>query len=287
MESKLEFYKIDAFTKERFKGNSAAVIYSDELSEAQMQLIAREMNLSETAFLSKSNKADYKLQWFTPVKEIDLCGHATIASLHYLSENKKYQTEAITFETKSGILNCSLDQDLYSMQIPLPQSSEFTGCAEEIFSALGINRVDLCDVPLILLDNGYLFICVKSLSALWKIKPGYNSLKDLSINKKEFYDVAVFTTETVDSNSTAHLRFFAPYHGINEDPVTGSACGPLLLVLQKLNLLRDYFDDTKIIFEQGDVLDRKGRVTVSFNSINKNLIIFGNAVTVAKGDLYL
>jgi len=288
MESKLEFYQIDAFTNERFKGNPAAVVYSDTLSEEQMQLIAREMNLSETAFISKSDNADYKLRWFTPAKEVDLCGHATIASLHYLSETKKNELKkTLTFETRSGILNCSFDLDQYKMQIPVPQLFEFTGCIEEVLSYLSISRTDVSDLPFIILDNGYLFIGVSSLNALWKLKPDFKSLKDLSINKKEFFDIAVFTTETVDKGSSAHLRFFAPYHGIDEDPVTGSACGPLLLVLQRLGLINDYRDDTKLIFEQGDVLNRKGRVTTIFNSLNNKLIISGNAITMAKGTIYL
>jgi len=288
MESKLEFYQIDAFTNERFKGNPAAVIYSDTLAEEQMQLIAREMNLSETAFISKSDNADYKLRWFTPAKEVDLCGHATIASLHYLSETKKNELKkTLTFETRSGILNCSFDRDKYLMQIPVPQLLEFTSCIEEVLSYLSINRTDVSDLPFIILDNGYLFIGVSSLNALWKLKPDFKSLKDLSINKKEFFDIAVFTTETVDKGSSAHLRFFAPYHGIDEDPVTGSACGPLLLVLQRLGLINDYRDDTKLIFEQGDVLNRKGRVTTIFNALNNKLIISGNAITMAKGTIYL
>lgn len=288
MESKLEFYQIDAFTNERFKGNPAAVIYSDTLAEEQMQLIAREMNLSETAFISKSDNADYKLRWFTPAKEVDLCGHATIASLHYLSETKKNELKkTLTFETRSGILNCSFDRDKYLMQIPVPELLEFTGCIEEVLSYLSINRTDVSDLPFIILDNGYLFIGVSSLNALWKLKPDFKSLKDLSINKKEFFDIAVFTTETVDKGSSAHLRFFAPYHGIDEDPVTGSACGPLLLVLQRLGLINNYRDDTKLIFEQGDVLNRKGRVTTIFNALNNKLIISGNAITIAKGTIYL
>jgi PhzF family phenazine biosynthesis protein len=288
MESKLEFYQIDAFTNERFKGNPAAVIYSDTLAEEQMQLIAREMNLSETAFISKSDNADYKLRWFTPAKEVDLCGHATIASLHYLSETKKNELKkTLTFETRSGILNCSFDRDKFLMQIPVPELLEFTGCIEEVLSYLSINRTDVSDLPFIILDNGYLFIGVSSLNALWKLKPDFKSLKDLSINKKEFFDITVFTTETVDKGSSAHLRFFAPYHGIDEDPVTGSACGPLLLVLQRLGLINNYRDDTKLIFEQGDVLNRKGRVTTIFNALNNKLIISGNAITIAKGTINL
>ena len=91
----------------------------------------------------------------------------------------------------------------------------------------------------------------------------------------------------MEKYSFAHLRFFAPYHGIDEDPVTGSACGPLLLVLLKLGLINNYKDDTFIKIEQGDVLKRNGRVEVKFNSVKNELSISGTAVTVIKGELTL
>jgi len=191
----------------------------------------------------------------------------------------------ISFETLSGIINCSHEDGKYFMQIPTPQLDGFDGCKEEILEALGIDRVEVSDLPFILLDNGYLFISVNSLDALWKIKPDYKKLKELSNKKKEFFDIAVYTTETLENDSSAHLRFFAPYHGIDEDPVTGSACGPLLLVLIKQGLIKDYIDDSFIKFEQGDVLNRKGRVEVKFNSSKSELLIAGNAVTVFKGKL--
>lgn len=286
MAKKIEIFQIDAFTKEVFSGNPAAVTFSDDLDNSVKQLVAKEMNLSETAFISNSKIADHKLQWFTPTKEVNLCGHATIASLHFLFEKNLISShQNISFETLSGIINCASEVGKYFMQIPNPQLDEFNGCKEEILDALGIDRTDVSDLPFILLDNGYLFISVNSLKALWKIKPDYKKLKGLSDNKKEFFDIAVFTNETIEKDSSAHIRFFAPYHGIDEDPVTGSACGPLLLVLIKLGLIKDYVSDSFIIFEQGDVLNRKGRVEVKFNAPKSELIIAGNAVTVFKGKL--
>ena len=286
MAKEIEIYQIDAFTKAAFQGNPAGVTLSDFLDDNEKQLIAKEMNLSETAFISKSKIADYKLQWFTPTKEVGLCGHATIASLHYLFEKGIiFNNKKISFETLSGIINCSIKNGKYLMQIPIPQLNVFDGCNEEVLNALGIDRVDISDLPFILLNNGYLFIAVNSLNVLWKIKPDFKMLNELSETKKEFFDIAVFTTETVEKDSSVHLRFFAPFHGINEDPVTGSACGPLLLVLLKLGFIKNYKDDTFIKMEQGDVLNRNGRVEVKFNSVKNELFISGNAVTIFKGNL--
>jgi len=286
MAKEIEIFQIDAFTTKAFNGNPAGVTLSNDLSENEKQLIANEMNLSETAFISDSKIADYKLQWFTPAKEVNLCGHATIASLHFLFEkNLISNRQNISFETISGIINCANEVGKYFMQIPTPQLYGFDGCIEEILDALVIDRTDVSDLPFILLDNGYLFISVNSLNALWQIKPDYKKLKEISNNKKEFFDIAVYTTDTIEKDSSAHLRFFAPYHGIDEDPVTGSACGPLLLVLIKQRLIKDYIDDSYIKFEQGDVLNRRGRVEVRFNSKKNELLIAGNAVTVFKGKL--
>jgi PhzF family phenazine biosynthesis protein len=288
MNKQIEIFQIDAFTDKTFLGNPAGVTLANNLSNAEKKLIAKEMNLSETAFISESKIADYKLQWFTPAKEVDLCGHATIASLHYLFEKGLISAnDKITFETLSGLINCSVENGKYFMQIPTPQLSEFAGCKEEILSAINIDRINVSDLPFILLNNGYLFINVNTISTLFNINPDFKLLKELSESKKEFFDIAVFTKDTLESSSTAHLRFFAPYHGIDEDPVTGSACGPLLLVLIKLGLLKDYISGTTITIEQGDVLDRKGRVDVKFNSVINELTISGNAITVIKGKLNL
>ena len=149
MANKIEIFQIDAFTKEVFRGNPAGVTFTDSLNESEKQFIAKEMNLSETAFISHSQKADYKLQWFTPTKEVNLCGHATIASLHYLFEKGIISdNQKISFETLSGIINCSMENGNYIMQIPTPQLNEFSGCKEEILNALGINKVDISNLPL-------------------------------------------------------------------------------------------------------------------------------------------
>jgi PhzF family phenazine biosynthesis protein len=286
MAKEIEIFQIDAFTTEAFQGNPAGVTFSNDLTEIEKQLIAKEMNLSETAFISNSKIADYKLQWFTPTNEVNLCGHATIASLHYLFEKGIISVnQSVAFETLSGKINCANKNGKYFMQIPIPQLNEFDGCKEEILEALGIERVNVSDLPFILLDNGYLFISVNSLNALWKINPDYKKLNELSNNKKEFFDIAVFTNETIENDSSAHLRFFAPFHGIDEDPVTGSACGPLLLGLIKSGLIKNYMDDSFIKIEQGDVLNRKGRVEVKYNASKNELIIAGNAITVFKGKL--
>lgn len=286
MAKNINIYQIDAFTTQAFNGNPAGVTFSDSLNEKEKQCIASEMNLSETAFLSHSKTADFRLQWFTPTNEVKLCGHATIASLHYLTENNLItENKPILFETLSGNLKCFVKDQKYFMQIPNLELEYFDSFKEEIINALGISEKDISDNSFIRLSNGYLYIRINSLKTLHNLNPDFRGLKELSYKRKLFTDITVFTTETLEKSSSAHLRFFAPYDGIDEDPVTGSACGPLLLVMRKMGLLNNYRDDELITFEQGDVMNRKGRVGVKYNSVTNELLIAGNAVTIFKGSL--
>ena len=280
-------FQIDAFTNQPFKGNSAGVVYSDELNDMEMQLIAREFNLSETAFISNSDKADFNLRWFTPKVEVKLCGHATIASMHYLVERgiiKRFSE--VTFNTLSGILTCKSKNDLYYLYLPIPKIELFEGNRKEILEALSIKSESInTDFPLFLADQSYLFIYVKSLEELGKLKPDFISLLKLTKEKKGFDAVTVFTTETFEKDNSAHSRFYAPAFGIDEDPVTGSANGPLLMVLMKLGLISNKKGKSEFIFEQGDFLGREGRIIVAYSPKENKFSIAGNAVTILKGEL--
>jgi trans-2,3-dihydro-3-hydroxyanthranilate isomerase len=290
---KIKIFQIDAFTKKPYLGNAAGVAFGDNLSTKQMQKIANEMNLSETAFLTKltstsgrSKKADYKLRWFTPVTEVDLCGHATIASLHFLNENKLLKKNAaINFETKCGILKCFNKSDLYFMQIPVFKMKFYQAKKKKLLNVLGIKGSELGSLkPFVLVENGYLFVHVKKLSTLKNLKPDFEKLKSFVKNKISGF--TVFTLETFDRNSFVHSRFYAPAFGINEDPVTGSSNGPLLLVLHKLGLINLYEKETtELTFEQGDFIGRNGIVKVQYNRKSNELYIAGNAATVLKGEL--
>ena len=287
MPKKINIYQIDAFTDKVFGGNPAGVTFENNLSKEEMQLIAKEMNLPETAFLSKSDKADYNLRWFTPVVEVELCGHATIGSLHFLNENNLLKDrQEITFNTLSGILKCRFEDGKYFMQIPVYSMNEFTGNPEEILDALGGDKSEFDNnTPLILLENKYLYININSLKALHSLKPDFKTLSNLTATKNEFSCLAVYTLEKVDKESFVHSRFFAPFYGIDEDPVTGSMNGPLLTVLIHAGFIKNDGKKLSYTFEQGDVLGRKGRVGVTFSSATNEIYISGKAVTVLKGEL--
>lgn len=287
MPKHIEIFQIDAFTSEPFGGNPAAVVLDDSLNDEQMINIAAEMNLSETAFLSSSDKADFNLRWFTPKSEVKLCGHATIASLHFLFEkNLLKENSEITFNTKSGIIRAGQSADFYWMQIPEIKFAKTETDLNELFSALGLKSSSVYK-NVFTGTNKYLFIGVDNLQTLFNLEPDFIKLLRIISLQNIFSDIAVYTLQTLEEDSIAHLRFFAPAEGIYEDPVTGSAAGPLLLLLYHQNKIENFSDDKIYTIEQGDILKRKGRIGVSYNRKSNILKIHGNAVTILKGNLQI
>lgn len=287
MPKHIKIFQIDAFTSEPFKGNPAAVVFNNTLSEDQMKNIAAEMNLSETAFLSDSDLADFNLRWFTPKSEVKLCGHATIASLHYLYENNILkENSTVTFNTKSGIIKAGKNNSSYWMKLPIVNFSKVENSLIELYSASGLKSEQINNDSYIG-SNGYLFICVDNLTTLFNLKPDFDRISEILLSQNNFSDLAIYTLQTIENESIAHIRFFAPNEGIFEDPATGSAAGSLLLLLRKQNLIKNFSDDKIYIIEQGDVLNRHGRIGVSFNSKENILKIFGKAVTTLEGSIII
>jgi PhzF family phenazine biosynthesis protein len=207
----LPFFQVDAFAERPLTGNPAAVMPLERwLDDALMQAIAAENNLSETAFTvpSASDDADFDLRWFTPTTEVDLCGHATIASGHVLVTG-----ESVRFSTRSGILTVTRNRDLLELNLPafevsegeLPGLQEALGTEGELFVSEGGNNS-----AIVLLPNE---------DAVRAVSPDFQALKA--------FDRLVIVTAPGRAQAIAS-RVFAAYHGIDEDPVTGSAHAALV-----------------------------------------------------------
>lgn len=284
---KIKYSRINSFTSNSFAGNPAGVLMSNNPSESEMPLIARELNFAETAFISSSKYCNYKLRWLTPTSEVDLCGHATIAALHFLKENSLLmENDEITFETRSGNLRCGFKDRKYYMEIPIHIVENFEDDKNIIFNALRIKEeIVNADLPF-LIHNKILFIAINFLSDLNKVSPNFIELSKITTHSL-FNSVMLFTLQTYESANHAYSRFFAPAEGINEDLVTGSANGPLLIILKRLNLIETKSKIIVCTFEQGDILNRPGRVTVSYDQNKNELFIIGDAVTVVRGEFIL
>jgi PhzF family phenazine biosynthesis protein len=203
----LPFFQVDAFADKPLTGNPAAVMPLERwLDDALMQAIAAENNLSETAFTvpSESGDADFDLRWFTPAAEVELCGHATLASGHILMTGSE-----VRFSTKSGMLIVSRRDDLLELDM---RAAKLTEVREpELCTALGLS-----DSPVWLADgyNDAAIIEVADEAAVRACSPDFGALKHIR-------RMAVVTAHGREEDIAS--RVFVPYLGIDEDPVTGSA----------------------------------------------------------------
>ena len=209
----LPFFQVDAFANRPFEGNPAAVMPLDHwLDDAAMQAIAAENNLAETAFTvpSERDDADYDLRWFTPTVEVDLCGHATLASAHILLTG-----QMVRFSTKSGILTVTRGEEGV-LRLDLPAYPVEQGEEPGLLDALGLAEKSIF---LSRGGNGAAIVPLDDEAAVRAVAPDFARLRTI--------DRLVIVTAPGQSTAIAS-RVFAAYHGIDEDPVTGSAHAALV-----------------------------------------------------------
>jgi PhzF family phenazine biosynthesis protein len=260
---KIKIFQVDAFTNNLFSGNPAAVCFLNNwLPDEIMQSIALENNLSETAFFIKK-KDKFFIRWFTPKVEIDLCGHATLASAHIIYSEMNYKCDYIEFNTKSGdILSVNRINNLLNMNFPAYKPKIADQSLDDLYDAFGIR-------PTLFLYCKYGLAVFNNEEEIIKIIPKLNVIKKLP------YDGIIITApgENVDFVS----RFFAPKFGIPEDPVTGGAhCELIPYWSKRLN-------KKNMIAKQ--VSKRGGVIYCSY--LGDRVIIGGKAITYMQGELLL
>jgi PhzF family phenazine biosynthesis protein len=207
----MKLFVIDAFTDRPFAGNPAAVCLLDQQREAGwMQSVAAEMNLSETAFV-RPLESGFELRWFTPKIEVELCGHATLASAHALwSDGIVKAGDAIAFQTKSGVLTCRKNGNLIELDFPATPAHVAEPPAG-LLEALGAN-------PSFIGKSKYdKFLVVESEQVVRSLRPDFAQLRRIAMRG------VIVTSSSSDPKFDFVSRYFAPAAGIDEDPVTGSA----------------------------------------------------------------
>ena len=258
---KLDVYFIDAFADKVFTGNPAAVIFTDIDDEKLMQKIASENNLSETAFVNLSKDTNY-IRWFSPLKEVDLCGHATLASgFAYFNFINKDKNE-VTFMSASGELSVSKNNDLYELNFPKDNLTKID-LEDRVEDSIGVKPVEtyIGDINLIAI--------LDSEDAIKELNPDFNKLINL-----EGQGLIV----TAQSNEYDFVsRYFCPKYGINEDPVTGSAHTSLIPYWSER--LKSSELVAKQVSDRGGVLYCKNQDT--------RVLISGKAVLYMKGEIKL
>ena len=263
MGTTIPLYQVDAFTGEAFRGNPAAVCMLDAPRPvAWMQAVAREMNLSETAFLLPEGEG-YHLRWFTPTVEVPLCGHATLASAHILWETGRLKPDVIAqFHTLSGLLTARKVGNRIELNFPA-KTVEPAEIPERILKALGVRPHSSWQN-----DHDYLME-VGDEDIVRGLQPDFNILRDIPSHL--FIVTAVSKNPGYDFIS----RVFVPYNGIDEDPVTGSAhcyLGPYWAHKMK-----------KAVFAAYQASERGGELRVRLQE--DRVILGGQAVTITRGEL--
>ncbi|WP_299335843.1 PhzF family phenazine biosynthesis protein [Haloplanus sp.] len=276
---------IDAFTDEPLTGNPAGVVPDAAgLDADQMGAIAREINASETAFLTGDDDANRRIRYFTPTQEVDLCGYATVASLVHLYEAGALDGEG-SLRTNAGVLDVSIEEGVAWMAQNDPSVETVDLDYDRAAETLGIDPAALRDVgadlPAAVASTGlpFLLVPVNFLEHIAGVDPDPDAVADLAAAYGAT-GVYLFTFDALDAASTLHARMFAPGAGVPEDPVTGTASGACGAYLHAV----DAFDDppTEMRFEQGHLIDRPGLVRVR---VDDGVRVGGRAVTALDGTL--
>lgn len=283
------FLQVDAFTDQPLAGNPCAILFdTDDLSEATMLAIAREMNLSETAFVRRSSLADFGVRYFTPAGEIPLAGHPTIATVHALLETGRHTAPAVTLELPVGVISVEVRSEGNRRWIIMTQPKPvFLQCypAEEVLPIFGLNADDvLPNAPLQTVSTGtpQLMIPLRELEALQRIRLDLGAYQQLR-QRADFFSVHLFCLQGVAQGQTFARHFVAP-PDILEDPFTGSATGGMAAYLWRYGLL----SQPTFLAEQGHWMKRPGQALVEVIGPPDDIQavrVGGMAVTVLSGTL--
>lgn len=264
-------YHYDAFSKEPNKGNPAGVVLNeDDLTGDEMQEVASKVGFNETAFLIESDAADFRIRFFTPGHEMDLCGHGTMAAVYALKDKGFLgDVSFITIETKAGILPIKIstssdDEISITMKQAAPEFKEFKGSKEDLAKAIGLRETDfLPDLPILYGSTGTwtLLMPIKELGVFQNMKPNNNLFPQI-LKELPTSSLHPFCLETFDSKADMHARHFSsPYSGTIEDAVTGTASGVMGAYYAKY-INNKYDEPINLIVEQGHEIGKDGRVAV-------------------------
>lgn len=282
-------YIVNAFTHNDMGGNKAGVVIDcDDLSSSDMASIAKDVNLSETAFITKSkcNDYDYEVRFFTPSTEVDLCGHATIATFYTLAKLGfiKPNTNPVKLKQKTlaGILDIEVyfDEDKVSyvlMTQTNPKFYSYIDDEKELCDILGISKEDAgiegYQLKPMIISTGLkdIMLPVKSLDALKRITPDFQALKEYT-DKLNLVGLHAFSLETENPESSVATRNFGPSVGIDEESATGTSNGALCSYIMKHNIL-DFTDTLTISCEQGYYMDNPSEIICKGESVDNDYII--------------
>ncbi|RCW76868.1 PhzF family phenazine biosynthesis protein [Saliterribacillus persicus] len=274
-------YHYDAFSKEPNKGNPAGVVLNgSDLTVAEMQKIAFKVGFNETAFPIESEVADLRIRFFTPGHEMDLCGHATIATVFALTTKGLLgDKHELTIETNAGILPIEINKSIggeisITMKQASPQFKEFRGSKGDLANAIGLKESDLHpELPLLYGSTGTwtLLVPIKRLNSFQKMNP-HNKQFPAILKEMPHASVHPFCLETYDTNADMHARHFSsPYSGTIEDAVTGTASG-VMAAFYATYIKNNRKEPLILTVEQGHEIGKMVRWLSKFQKIRNFLM---------------
>jgi trans-2,3-dihydro-3-hydroxyanthranilate isomerase len=296
--TRLPFHWVDAFTTRALGGNPCAVVLdADSLSPEKMQAFAHEMGLSETAFVLKSKKADFRARYFTPEREIPLAGHPTIATIHTLIDAGRIAKSGagtrISLELEAGVIPVDIRFDsLYpgSPRITMSQlAPKFlrTYDPEIVLSAFGLKKEDVLPaLPIQTVSTGstFLMIPLKNQEALKRMEMDRKRFRALR-EGSDFFSAHLFCLQGVTADATTFARHPGLPPDTLEDPFTGSATGCMGAYLWKYGLIRE----PRFVAEQGHWMGRPGQAEVEVvgsSDAIETVRVGGRAVTIIRGETF-
>lgn len=268
-------FHVDAFAARAFGGNPAGVVFDAQgLSGAAMQLVARELRHSETAFLSPSRTADYRVRFYTPAREVDLCGHASIAAAWAMASEGRLKRGRARQETNVGVLDLDVGRDGVFMEQARPRVEPADVRPRELAALLGVAAIDTTrPVQRAYTGNWVLIVPMPDEKAINLCEPKLSELAALNM------ELGVTGTHlfAVEPDGTLYARHFAPAVGIPEDPVTGTANGALggYLVLNGLA------KGPAFKARQGDAMGRPGEIEIYATA--REVRVGGKCVIFSRG----
>ena len=276
----MKYFVVDAFTDQPFGGNPAGVVLleSDQFPEEKLMLqIAAELRYSETAFIRRHSDKEFTIRYFTPKAEVELCGHATIASF-YLLHHEGLASGTCLSHTLAGDLRIEAGEKVM-MQMAMPRIVATIEEADEIYKALDVSDYHPT-MPVQIAYSGLpdLMIPLPDVNALQALNP---DMEAITVITKKYDAVSFHVFAFANDGYTAHVRDFAPLYGVPEESATGTANAALTFYLQHNGCLGAEADGS---FMQGEAM---GRPSVVATQIRKDGTIYvgGTAAIVAKGEL--
>jgi len=303
MKGVVQFRLVDAFAEQAYTGNPAGVVLNAEgLSDAQMQLISREIRASETAFLAPGSdrQAPTRLRWFTPQAEVQFCGHATLAAAHASTEGAalgrlvENAGARVVFDTAAGPLRLRAEAlpgapgaAMWWLEMPDPGLKPDHTHSARTCALLGLTADDLDpEVPITRTRDDDLILIVRGWQCLFGMQPNFPELVRWS-QRHGIRGYCVATLNTLSPMATVQSRFFAPAVGVPEDPVTGSVHGPLAAMLVSRELVPHESGRSSLYCLQGEPGGRNGvvRALVESTPPGYRVQVGGRCQVTLRGEL--